>query len=273
MRLDQHIAKEHPEQSRSTWKKYIDRGQVSVNGTVQESSKYLVKETDTVTVAIEKEPDFSNETLPIIYEDDNVIVIDKPVGVLTHAKGVLNEELTVAEFVRSRTTYKLDTNRPGIVHRLDRDTSGVIICAKNDETAHLLNKQFKDRKTKKTYYAVLEGVPKHLIADIDLPIGRNPKKPSTFRIDSSGKSAFTHYEIEKVGKKLSLVRLEPITGRTHQLRVHLAYINTPIHGDRIYASASERLYLHAAKLEITIPQGDRRTFTSEVPQVFQDIVG
>jgi 23S rRNA pseudouridine1911/1915/1917 synthase len=271
LRLDQYLAKEYPEYSRSTWQKYIDGKYVTVNGAIEDSNKYVVSENDDVKFSLPEKQDFSERTLPIIYEDDNVIVIDKPVGVLTHAKGALNDELTVAEFVRPKTSYKSDTNRPGIIHRLDRDTSGVIICVKNDETAHLLNKQFQDRRAKKTYYAVVKGEPAHQRADIDLPIARNPKKPSTFRVDSSGKSAFTSYEVIQTKKNLSLLKLQPVTGRTHQLRVHMAYVNTPIYGDRVYGKEADRLYLHAASLEITIPEGDRRTFESKLPSSFLEL--
>jgi 23S rRNA pseudouridine1911/1915/1917 synthase len=268
-RLDQYLAKHYPEYSRSTWKKYIDTRCVTVNGVIVSSSKFPINDTDTVTFTLPKKIDFSSESLPIVYEDDNVIVIDKPSGILTHSKGALNDELTVAEFVRPKTTYKVDTNRPGIIHRLDRDTSGIIICAKNDNTAHLLNKQFQDRKAKKTYFAVVKGEPTHHRADIDLPIARNPKKPSTFRVDSSGKSAFTSYELLSTNGNLSLLRLQPTTGRTHQLRVHMAYMNTPIYGDRIYGTEADRLYLHAAKLEITIPEGERKVFESKIPSNFE----
>jgi 23S rRNA pseudouridine1911/1915/1917 synthase len=271
LRLDQYLAKEYPEYSRSTWQKYIDGKYVTVNGAIEDSNKYVVSENDDVKFSLPEKQDFSERTLPIIYEDDNVIVIDKPVGVLTHAKGALNDELTVAKFVRPKTSYKSDTNRPGIIHRLDRDTSGVIICVKNDETAHLLNKQFQDRRAKKTYYAVVKGEPAHQRADIDLPIARNPKKPSTFRVDSSGKSAFTSYEVIQTKKNLSLLKLQPVTGRTHQLRVHMAYVNTPIYGDRVYGKEADRLYLHAASLEITIPEGDRRTFESKLPSSFLEL--
>src|SRR6478609_8843889 len=142
MRLDAYVAEHWPDQSRSTWKKLIQAGQVTVNGTVETSAKYDVSETDQITVIEPTVPDHSDQTLPILYEDEHVIVINKPVGVLTHSKGALNDEFTVAEFVRSKTTYKSDTNRPGIIHRLDRATSGIILCVKDDETASYLSKQF-----------------------------------------------------------------------------------------------------------------------------------
>ncbi|MEI6228644.1 MAG: RluA family pseudouridine synthase [Candidatus Saccharibacteria bacterium] len=269
-RLDSELANRYPANSRSTWQKYIKSGFVSVNGTVITSSKYDVADIDQIAINIPETADHSADELPIIYIDDNVVVVNKPVGVLSHAKGVINEEFTVADFFRRYSSYNADTNRPGIIHRLDRDTSGVMIGARNAETAELLQKQFADRRTKKTYYAVLDGVPKLGKANIDLPIGRNPSAPSTFRVDSKGKSAVTKYEVIASNDKHSLVKLQPQTGRTHQLRVHMKYIGTPIRGDKVYGKAADRLYLHAFSLEITIPSGNRTTFTAPVPAEFAD---
>lgn len=270
MRLDAYVAQYWPEYSRSTWQKYIEAGYVMVNGEVEKSVKRSLGEDDEVTTDVPAAPDHSDKTLPVVYQDDNVIVINKPVSVLTHSKGALNDEFTVAEFFRPLTTYHADTNRPGIVHRLDRDTSGLLIGARNDETASLLGRQFSDRKVKKTYYAVVEGSPKQPEALIDLPIGRNPKEPSSFRVDPSGKPAQTYYKVIGHKNGRSLVELRPTTGRTHQLRVHMAHIGTPIIGDRVYGKSADRLYLHAAQLEITIPTSDRRIFTADLPDEFEE---
>lgn len=271
-RLDSELAERYPDTSRSTWQKHIKAGHVSVNEQVQTSPKYEVTKTDLVAIDLPEKTDYSEHELPIIYIDDNVIVIDKPAGVLTHSKGELNDEFTVADFLRNYTSFGLETNRPGIVHRLDRDTSGVLIGARNQETATLLQKQFADRKTKKTYLAVVVGSPKKPQATIDLPIGRNPKAPSTFRVDAKGKAALTGYQVLAQDDRYSLVGLTPQTGRTHQLRVHMQYLGTPILGDRVYGNASDRLYLHALSLEITIPGvdggGERRIFASTVPPEF-----
>lgn len=269
-RLDQLLAEQFPTLSRSTWQKHIKAGHVSVDGEVMMSPKHEVTGQEQITTSLPEATDFSGDALPIVYIDDNVIVVNKPVGVLTHSKGALNDEFTVAEFFRRYTSWGLDTNRPGIVHRLDRDTSGLIIGARNLETAHLLQKQFSDRKTKKTYIAVVDGHPKQSAAKIDLPIGRNPSAPSTFRVDANGKSAVTDYLVVGVTPQKSLVELRPMTGRTHQLRVHMAYLNTPIHGDRVYGKPADRLYLHAFRLEVTIPAGDRRVFEAPVPPEFTD---
>jgi 23S rRNA pseudouridine1911/1915/1917 synthase len=268
-RLDSELADRHPGTSRSTWQKHVKAGHISVNGEVQLSPKSNVTDSDSIAIDMPDAIDFTGEELPILYLDDNVIVINKPIGVLTHAKGALNDEFTVGEFFRRYCTYNADTNRPGIVHRLDRDTSGVMIGARNEATATMLQKQFADRKTKKTYIAITVGSPKNDAARIDLPIGRNPSAPSTFRVDAKGKSAITDYKVLHATDELAMLELRPYTGRTHQLRVHMKYLNTPILGDRVYGKAADRLYLHAKQLEITIPTSDRRVFESPLPVEFE----
>lgn len=267
-RLDSELADRNPGTSRSTWQKHIKAGHISVNGEVQLSPKAAITDADNIAIDTPDATDYSEQELPIIYLDDNVIVINKPIGVLTHAKGALNDEFTVGEFFRRYCTYNADSNRPGIVHRLDRDTSGVMIGARNEATATMLQKQFADRKTKKTYIAIVVGAPKNDTARIELPIGRNPSAPSTFRVDAKGKSAITDYKVLHATDKLSMLELRPYTGRTHQLRVHTAYMNTPILGDRVYGVAADRLYLHAKQLEITIPVSDRRVFEAPLPPEF-----
>ena len=270
-RLDIELANRYPKLSRSTIQKYIKAGLVLVDGKVITRPKQDVVETDEIAMTPPVASDFSERELPIIYIDDNVIVVNKPSGVLTHSKGVMNDEFTVADFFRRYTTFGLATNRPGIVHRLDRDTSGIIIGARNEDTAAVLKEQFADRRAKKEYMAVVQGLPKQANAIIDLPIGRNGAAPSTFRIDPSGKSAITTYEVVATTKTQALVKLWPKTGRTHQLRVHLQYLGCPVVGDRIYGKKkADRLYLHAHKLEITIPASKRETFTAPIPAVFTD---
>ena len=269
-RLDVELSERFPEITRSTLQKYIKAGLVEVNGVVATHSKQDVKGPDEISLKPPVPTDFAEQDLPIIYIDDNVIVVNKPAGVLTHSKGAMNDEFTIADFFRRYTTFGLDTNRPGIIHRLDRDTSGVILGARNEETAAMLKEQFANRKVKKEYIAIVDGVPKVNHALIDLPIARNPKAPSTFRIDPSGKSAITTYEVIASNEHQALVKLFPKTGRTHQLRVHMQYINTPISGDRVYGKIEriDRLYLHAENLEITIPVSSRQTFTAPVPKDF-----
>ena len=268
-RLDIHLSTAFdPSISRSLWQKYIKAGYVSVNQRVVTAPKFEVDETDEIAVKLPEQEQASAE-LPILYEDDDVMVVNKPSGLLTHAKDGLSTEPTVAEIIRAKTSFASDTDRPGIVHRLDRDTSGVLIIAKTADAAAHLQRQFAQRTAKKTYLAVTDGVPKLAAAKIDLPIGRNPSAPSTFRVDPNGKPAQTNYQVLAVADSKALIELKPTTGRTHQLRVHMAYLNTPILGDRVYGKPNaSRLMLHAHQLEITLPSGERRSFEAAIPEEF-----
>lgn len=255
--------------SRSLWQKYVKAGYVSVNSKVVTTPKFEVDETDEIALDL-PEKEQADVDLPILYEDDDVIVVNKPSGLLTHAKGGLSDEPTVAEIIRPKTSFATDTDRPGIVHRLDRDTSGLLIIAKNPESAAHLQRQFAERTAKKTYIAITDGKPKLNAAKIDLPIGRNPSAPSTFRIDPNGKPAQTTYHVLAENDAQSLIELKPTTGRTHQLRVHLAHLNAPILGDRVYGKSSDcRMMLHAQKLEITLPSGERKVFEATIPDEFK----
>lgn len=275
VRLDKELSNRYPNISRSTLQKYIKEGYVTVNSDAVTVSKTEISTGDAISLSIPELTDYSDQSFPIIYIDDDVIVIDKPAGVLTHSKGVLNDEFTVADFFERYSHFASDTNRAGIVHRLDRDTSGVIIGARTEEAAQLLKKQFADRQVEKTYFAVVSGIPKNHEAIIDVPIGRNPSRPSAFSVDPKGKPAVTKYEVVRSSDTKSLVKLSPKTGRTHQLRVHMAYIGTPILGDRVYSKVSaDRLYLHAESLRIMIPSStEPQTFSSKMPQQFNEVVG
>lgn len=270
-RIDAYLARVAPEYSRSFWQKMAERQIVLVNG-APVKSKYKVTNGDTISADLPEAPDFTGQTLPVLYEDADVVVINKPSGMLTHAKGIQSEEFTVAEFVRPKTTDGADTNRPGIVHRLDRGTSGVIIAAKNPEAKRWLQKQFSTRKVKKTYVALVEGRPKESKATINLPIERNPKKPQTFRVGGNGKPAETAYETLQEFRSFTLLKLMPHTGRTHQLRVHLNYLHCPIVGDELYGKANKalgRMFLHAQSLEITLPNRERKVFEAPLPPELQ----
>lgn len=272
-RIDQYVIEQFPRLSRSYASKLILTEKVLVNGEPVKPG-YKLREADHVLIdyddtALDAIPSID---LPILYEDDDVIVINKPAGVITHARGRYWDEASVASFVRQKTQQ--EGMRPGIVHRLDRGTSGLIICTKNERALSILMKQFQDRKVQKTYLALVSKMPKNPTAIIDAPIERNPKKPATFRVGPGGKAAQTWYQVLTPGPTATLIELKPVTGRTHQLRVHLAYINCPIIGDGLYGGATaERLMLHAAKLEVTLPSGERRTFEAPMPIEFEELLG
>jgi 23S rRNA pseudouridine1911/1915/1917 synthase len=256
-RLDVVVASLYPEFTRSSLELLFDKQRVSVNGKKSKAA-YKLRPMDSVAVdesLLRNSPEPIE--LPVIYQDDDVVVIDKPAGVLTHSKGALNLEATVADFIGKKITDEsLSGNRAGIVHRLDRATSGVIITAKNQKAMKYLQRQFSQRKVKKTYHAVAEGFLEPKEALIDAPITRNPKKPQNFK---------------KNGKNFSRVELKPLTGRTHQLRVHMAYIGHPIVGDVVYGHGGNNLLLlHATSLEITLPGGERKIFNSDLPAIFKE---
>src|SRR5579862_3342456 len=189
-RLDVVVADLYPDFTRSSLELLFDKDMVSVDGQAAKAA-HKVRPKDKIVVDetyLKSEPLAAD--LPIIYEDDDVTVINKPAGVLTHSKGALNLEATVASFIKSKINDEtLTGNRAGIVHRLDRGTSGVIITAKNSKALKYLQKQFSQRRVKKSYVAVVEGVPQPPQAVIDAPIGRNPKTPQTFKVISSGRPA------------------------------------------------------------------------------------
>lgn len=272
MRLDQFVVQKRPRISRAFGARLIEDGRVLVNGK-PEKPGYKLRTTDVVTIDFdEKELDvIPHIDLPVLYEDDNVIVVNKPEGVISHARGKYWDEPSVASFVREKVADIEGGERAGIVHRLDRATSGVMICAKSPEVMRFLQKQFSLRSVKKSYVAVVSGHIRAKEAIIDMPIERNPREPSKFRVGANGKAAKTHYTVVQESDKHSLLDLKPETGRTHQLRVHLRKIGHPIVGDTLYdGEPAERLLLHAASLEITLPGSERKVFTAPLPEIFTE---
>lgn len=269
-RLDYYLASTKPEFSRSSWQKHIKAGRVQVDEVVVTSPRHNVTDDSSVVITLPESPNHDEKSLPIVYIDDDVVVVDKPVGVLTHRKNQLDDEFTVADFFRRYTTHGLETDRPGIVHRLDRDTSGLIIGARTDRAYEHLKQQFANREAKKVYVAVVEGQLKQHEVRIDLPIQRNPAQPGSYRVDMGGKSAQTIVSVLHKGDDTSLVRLRPLTGRTHQLRVHMSHLGNPILGDRLYGrqKQADRLYLHAHALTLALPSGQLGEFIADIPQVF-----
>ena len=274
IRLDQYVANHLTTVSRAFAAKLIGLGKVTINGMVVAKLSHKVNNQD--KVAIDYDPTkpmvYESIELPVIYEDSDCVVINKPTGILSHSKGAFNPEATVASWLSNRLNG-LSGERAGIVHRLDRGTSGVMICAKNEAASKWLQKQFSSRKVKKTYIAIVSGQLKDKQAIIDMPIERNPKKPQTFRVGVNGKPASTSYRVLSSNSKYSLVELNPATGRTHQLRVHLSSLGHSIIGDNLYNGApADRLYLHALSLELTLPSRARQTFKAELPKQFNNLI-
>ena len=269
-RLDQHVIKMLPELTRSYAAKLIEQGKVTVNGMPQIKAGYKLRPADDIKIDHDASnlPAIPDIDLSVVFEDDDCVVINKPVGLLSHSKGAYNPEPTVESWLKSRIKG-ISGDRAGIVHRLDRATSGVMIAAKTPQSLLWLQNQFSQRKVNKTYLAVVDGELKQTEALIDMPIERNPKRPQTFRVGSNGKSALTAYKVIQVGNGRSLIELKPETGRTHQLRVHLTQIGHPILGDAFYGGKpADRLFLHAKQLEITIPSKERKIFDVPVPVEF-----
>jgi 23S rRNA pseudouridine1911/1915/1917 synthase len=270
LRVDVFASKFYPELSRSSIQRLLADNKILVNGK-EIKNKYLLKLGDAVDIEYNAEDDKKIPTvdLPIIYEDNDCVVINKPAGMLSHSKGSFNPEATVATWLSTRVK-DMSGDRAGIVHRLDRATSGVMICAKTAEASTWLQKQFSTRKVEKHYIAIVEGDIEPSEAIIDIPIGRNPKEPSKFRADVNGKASVTHYKVIQRNDKYSLLDLKPTTGRTHQLRVHLHYLEHPILGDPLYEGASgDRMYLHALSLDIMLPNKERMYFEVPLPDEFK----
>lgn len=268
-RVDKYLADLHPEYSRAALAKLFTMNLITFRGeAIKPGFKLRPGNTFEYNLGpLQEKPEVI--PLPILYEDDDVIVINKPSGIISHARGRFWQEASVASFIRDKVA-KTDSDRAGIVHRLDRATSGVMICAKNEATLKHLQQQFHDRKVQKTYIAVVESAPKEPKANIIAPIKRNPDTPKEFQVAPDGKPAETYYEIVGEDSTGAILKLQPRTGRTHQLRVHLRYIGRPIIGDELYGGKQyDRLLLHAHTLEVTMPRGDKKTFTADLPKEMQ----
>ncbi len=258
-RLDHMMVEIFKSYNRSTLQKFIESGFVKVDGVVAKKPNQKFAEGAYIELDVPEEMKNADVEPDVIYEDDDVIVMNKPAGLLSEPRGQYCPEKTLADF-----GY--------IAHRLDRDTSGVVILAKTEEIQKFLKKQFQDRTVHKTYVAVVSGRPKLDEARIDLPLIRDLKRPTTFRVDANGKEAETFYKVLKANDKYSMVELKPTTGRTHQLRVHMKYLGHPILGDPVYGEEkADRLYLHARELEITLPSGERKIFKAQVPREFNNV--
>ncbi|HUF52864.1 MAG TPA: RluA family pseudouridine synthase [Dehalococcoidia bacterium] len=276
-RVDSFVARRLPELSRSHVKKLIDSGLVTVDGHLPKPSEkvgegMLLR----VTIPPAEEMTLEAEEIPltVVYQDNDIIVVDKPAGLTVHpapghASGTLvNALLAAVPDLQAMT----GTFRPGIVHRLDKDTSGLLVVAKNERALRALQQQMKERRVHKTYLALVEGVPSPREGAIEAPLGRHPKNRKKQAVVAGGREALTRYRVTRqlAGGRYALLEVEPVTGRTHQIRVHMAAIGHPIVGDGVYGRRSEivgRQFLHAARLGFGMPLGGREVeFVSPLPE-------
>lgn len=278
-RLDKLIVEHLPEKSRSQIQAMIKDGLVTVDGEpVKAGIKLRGGEVVDVMLPTPAENTLEPETidLTIVYEDDALAVIDKPSGLVVHP-GAGGETGTLVHALLARypeiTQIHSDERRRGIVHRLDKDTSGLIVVARTDAAQKHLMKQFEERTVDKTYLALVERRPKTDTGRIDAPIGRDRNQRKRMAVVREGRPAVTEFRVveDDFREGQALIEVDILTGRTHQIRVHLAFIGCPIVGDTVYGFRKQRVklkrqFLHAHKLSFDHPTtGERLSFTSELP--------
>jgi len=222
------------------------------------------------------EPEAFTLKLPVLYQDDDVVIIDKPAGLSVHPGNGRQTEATVATFAKTVTT-DIDGDRPGIVHRLDRDTSGVLIIARSTNAKTFLQNEWQSHRVVKTYQLLTIGSVRPLEATIALPLNRDPSRPTRRRVMAGGRPSKTRYKVLEEYPGFSLVEASPETGRTHQLRVHFAATGHPIAGDTTYGTPKrvlglKRQFLHASRLSIVVPSGKTVTVESPLPPDLKEVI-
>ncbi len=289
MRLDRALAEAHPALSRAQWQKMLREKAVLIDGRppAKSSAKLRGGEVAVVTIPAVTETELIPEDIPltVLFEDAHLLVVNKAAGMVVHP-AVGNETGTLVNAILHHCPDLEgigNEKRPGIVHRLDKDTSGAIVVAKNDHALRTLQAQFADRTVEKTYLALVDGYMLPEKAFVDAPIGRDPKHRKKMVVIPRGSShtareAQTEYAVTQRYEKHSMVRCHPKTGRTHQIRVHLAYVGFPIVGDRVYGRRKqellpERHFLHAAELAFAHPvTGEMMRVTAALPPELQAIL-
>ena len=279
-RLDKIIALNMKDLSRTMIQEMINRGLVSVNGKITKAS-YKTKLNDQIEIMIEDntELDIEPENIPlkIVYEDKDIIVVDKPTGMIVHpSAGIMHGTLVNALLFHCKDLSGINgVNRPGIVHRIDKETSGLLMVAKNDNAHRLLSKQLKDHTVVRRYVALVHGLIPHEHGKVDAPIGRNPKDRQSMAVTrTNSKEAVTNFTVLKRYNAMSLIECRLETGRTHQIRVHMSYIGYPVYGDPKYGyrkdDFSHGQFLHAKKLGFIHPTTQKyMEFESPLPDYFQ----
>ena len=280
-RIDKVLTSLEPEITRSRLKNLINDGHVTVNGQAVKP-KYKVQAGDKISL-IKPEPQSlkltpENIPLDIVYEDDDVIVVNKPQGMVVHpAPGHPNHTLVNALLYHSPLSTINGTFRPGIVHRIDKDTSGLLMVAKNDLAHQSLAEQLRNKTNKREYLALVYGQIKEDEGTIDAPLGRNPQDRKKQAVVKSGRHAVTHFKVMKRYDNFTLVKCILETGRTHQIRVHMKYIGHPLVGDPLYGPrkviGKDGQFLHAALLGFKHPRtGEEMVFEAPLPENFQKML-
>ena len=284
IRLDKVVAALDEDLSRAMIQKLLEQEKIFVNGKVQKPS-YKTKPGDIIEVeeVIPQEIELKAQDIPIdiIYEDNDIIVVNKPKGMVVHpANG--NPDGTLVNAIMNICKDSLSgiggEIRPGIVHRIDKDTSGLLIIAKNDKAHINLSEQIKNREITKKYIALVRGVVKENNATIDMPIGRSDKDRKKMAVKKDGKNAVTHFDVIKRYNGYTLLDVKIDTGRTHQIRVHLAEIGYPIVGDFVYSNGKnpfgvEGQMLHAKSLEFKHPvTGKEMKLEAPLPEYFEEVL-
>ncbi len=274
-RLDVFLARRCRELSRSHVRRLIDEGLVAVDGRRAKPSQQLAQGAKvSATIPAPQPIELRPEQIPvtIIYQDIDILVVDKPAGLTVHpAPGHPSGTLVNALLALCPDLQGIaGTLRPGIVHRLDKDTSGLLVVAKNDRAQRSLAQQLKNREVRKTYLALVHGAPRPAEGVIEAPIGRHPRNRKKMAVVAGGRAAETRYRTRQLLDGYALLEVEPVTGRTHQIRVHLAAIGHPVVGDATYGGRSTligRQFLHAHRLAFTLPTSQRLVeFESPLPR-------
>ncbi|HHU27892.1 TPA: RluA family pseudouridine synthase [bacterium] len=283
IRIDKVLAMLNEDLSRSQIQQLIEQENVLVNDKTVKSS-YKVKQGDEVILILEIEVDddieMENIPLDIVYEDDDVIVVNKPSGMVVHpAIGHKKHTLVNALLYYTKELSNFSSNeRPGIVHRLDKETSGLLIVAKNNKAHEFLQSQLRDKTLHREYIALIKGVVPHNEWVVNAPIGRHPSRRKEMAVVANGKPSVTHFEVIERFATHTLVKCLLETGRTHQIRVHLDYIGFPVEGDPLYGSGNKTLYkegqlLHARKLEFIHPTSKEKiSVKTDMPEYFKDVL-
>jgi 23S rRNA pseudouridine1911/1915/1917 synthase len=276
-RIDAVLAAADPDLTRAAAQKLLADGLVELNGQVARKSARVVPG-DQVAYCVPRRDHAPREVtfdLPVLYEDDEVVAVDKPAGLNVHP-GPGDDSPAVSDWLVGR--YSLDTSvfdvdHPGIVHRLDRDTSGVLLLARTPVAQAKLSAAFEQRDARKTYLAITAGKPPRERAVIDAAIGRHPVDRTRMGITRDGRESRTTYEILATDRDTCLLLVRPETGRTHQIRVHLAAVGAPVMGDQVYGKGGDgRQMLHAWQLDVPHPAGGRLEVTAPLPDDFVEAV-